>query len=372
MAGVPGPVTMVVSRQLEKRVSMIEKVGVRPHLVRSLIHSYGLVGPGGATALPLVPASTEELLAFHSRDYVHFLGQVREDEVEGEEFGLGYDCPVLPDMLGWARDVAGGSLTAASSLLAGAAVAINWHGGWHHAHRDSAAGFCYVNDVVLAIHKLQTKFKRVLYVDLDVHHGDGVEEAFSCTDRVATFSIHKFEPGFFPGSGSEGETGHGRGRGYAFNLPLREGLTDSMFVTLFSSVFQPLREAFRPSAVVVQCGADCLARDPMGGFSLTEAGPMAAVLEVQRAGLPLLLLGGGGYQPAAAARLWTAVTAAVLGRKLEQDIPEEDVYFSEYGPDFTLGLGPGCRRNTNTEAEALRLASDMRSRIAGLATPPAC
>ena len=93
-------------------------------------------------------------------------------------------------------------------------VALNWAGGWHHARRDSASGFCYVNDIVLAIHRLQAAFKRVMYVDLDVHHGDGVEDAFSSTDKVMTLSIHKMETGFFPGTGACTDTGYGKGRFY--------------------------------------------------------------------------------------------------------------------------------------------------------------
>jgi len=347
---------------------MIERVGERPHLVASLIRSYGLVGRGRVRAVPSTPAATEELLVFHSREYVAFLGRPEGAEEEEEEHGLGYDCPLLADMLGWARAVAGASLTAASSLLGGAAVAINWNGGWHHAHRDHAAGFCYVNDAVLAIHRLQGRFRRVLYVDLDVHHGDGVEEAFSCTDRVATLSLHQHEPGFFPGSGALEDTGLGRGKGWAVNLPLREGCTDAMFVTAFSAVFQPLVEKFVPECVVVQCGADCLARDPVGGFALTTSGPVAAVREVRRTGLPLLLLGGGGYHPANAARLWTAVTAAVVGVELDSDIPDTDQYFEHYGPDFTLEVGRGSRRNMNREEEVRSMLATTRTRLAGLAS----
>ena len=125
----------------------------------------------------------------------------------------GYDCPVLDRMDELATTLAAGSLTASDLLMERRVrVAINWSGGWHHAKRDTAAGFCYVNDVVLAIHRLQRVFTKVMYVDLDVHHGDGVEDAFSSTDKVLTFSIHKMEPGFFPGTGALGDVGYGRGR----------------------------------------------------------------------------------------------------------------------------------------------------------------
>ena len=169
-------------------------------------------GSGLAREIPSVPANLEDLLVFHTKDYLDFLAKADVDDggdSEEEEHGLGYDCPVLPDMLSWVKLVCGASLTAADHLLKGARVSINWNGGWHHAHRDHAGGFCYGNDVVLAIHRLQKGFKRVLYIDLDVHHGDGVEDAFSCTPRVATLSLHLHEPGFFPGSGAATEVSLG-------------------------------------------------------------------------------------------------------------------------------------------------------------------
>jgi len=369
-------VVIVTCEEVNRRVAQIEKVGSRPHLTTSLIRSYDLVGEGITTAQEVssTPATFDDLLVFHTRDYLDFLARADEEDEqdveEQEEHGLGYDCPVLPDMLKWVKVVGGASLTAADHLLKGANVSINWNGGWHHAHRDHAGGFCYVNDVVLAIHSLQKGFKRVLYIDLDVHHGDGVEEAFSCTSRVATLSLHLHEPGFFPGSGAASEVGHGKGRGFAVNMPFKEGLTDAFFVPAFSSVFQPLMETFQPSAIVLQCGADSLARDPMGGFSLTPKAILAAVEEVRRCGLPLLILGGGGYQPANAARLWTLITAAVLGKKLPEDIPDIDPYFSHYGPDFTLCLEPGSRKNRNTKEEVSKLVADARTRIKNLIIPP--
>merc|ERR1719346_214630 len=156
------------------------------------------------------------------------------DDQELDENGLGYDCPIFDNMLDFCLTVAGSSITAAHLLLSGMSTVLNWSGGWHHSHRTHAAGFCYVNDIVLAIHKLQAKFKKILYIDLDVHHGDGVEEAFSFTNRVATLSLHLHEPGFFPGSGAASEVGHGKGRGFAVNLPFKEGLTDAFFVPAFS------------------------------------------------------------------------------------------------------------------------------------------
>lgn len=132
------------------------------------------------------------------------------------------------------RTIAGGSLAAAKALVAGSVdVAVNFCGGWHHAQRDQASGFCYVNDCVLAILELQKRFKRVLYIDLDIHHGDGVENAFAFSRKVFTLSIHKCEEGYFPGTGSVNDIGLGGGRFYTCNVPLKDGASDQTFITIF-------------------------------------------------------------------------------------------------------------------------------------------
>ena len=144
------------------------------------------------------PATVDELTRFHSHEYVETLRRCgdRDDDDDDidealAEFGLGYDCPVIPELYDFASLVAGSSICAAKCLASGACdVAVNWFGGWHHAQRDAAAGFCYVNDVVLAVHALTASaFPRVLYIDLDVHHGDGVENAFLFTDKVSRFGF---------------------------------------------------------------------------------------------------------------------------------------------------------------------------------------
>ena len=125
---------------------------------------------------------------------------------------------------------------AAHRLTSGAAdIAINWAGGLHHAKKREASGFCYINDIVLGILELLRYYPRVLYIDIDCHHGDGVEEAFYTTDRVMTCSFHKFGE-YFPGTGTLSDRGRGKGRGYALNVPLRDGITDEAY----KSVFEPV------------------------------------------------------------------------------------------------------------------------------------
>ncbi|KAJ8536500.1 hypothetical protein K7X08_034901 [Anisodus acutangulus] len=145
-------------------------------------------------------------------------------------------------------------------------IAINWAGGLHDAKKSAASGFCYVNDIVLGILELLKVHNRVLYIDIDVHHGDGVEEAFYTTDRVMTVSFHKFGD-FFPGAGHIEDIGIGTGKYYALNAPLNDGIYDESFRSLFRPVIQKMMEVYQPDALVLQCGADSLAGDRLGCFN---------------------------------------------------------------------------------------------------------
>ena len=173
-------------------------------------------------------------------------------------------------------------------------IAINWSGGLHHAKKSEASGFCYINDIVLAILELLKYHPRVLYIDIDIHHGDGVEEAFYTTDRVMTVSFHKFGD-FFPGTGDFKDEGAERGKHYSVNVPLNDGIDDRSYTALFKAVISKVMEVYRPTVVVLQCGADSLTGDRLGCFNLTVKGHGECVKYVKSFGLPLLVLGGGGY-----------------------------------------------------------------------------
>ena len=144
-------------------------------------------------------------------------------------------------------------------------ICINWAGGLHHAKKCEASGFCYINDIVLAILELLKYHQRVLYIDIDVHHGDGVEEAFYLTNRVMTMSLHKFGD-FFPGTGGVKDVGEDIGKNYSVNVPLKSGMTDDMYIDIFKTISDEVRNRFQPSAVVIQCGADSLSWDRLGPF----------------------------------------------------------------------------------------------------------
>ncbi|CAM8960585.1 unnamed protein product [Rhodiola kirilowii] len=182
------------------------------------------------------PAEADDILQFHDPEYVDFLAKLsletERDHVvyrQLKRFNVGEDCPVFEGLFDFCQASTGGSIGAAVKLnRQDADIAINWAGGLHHAKKAEASGFCFVNDIVLGILELLKRHKRVLYVDIDVHHGDGVEEAFYLTDRVMTVSFHKFGD-FFPGTGHIKDIGQGAGMNYALNVPLSDGIDDETF-----------------------------------------------------------------------------------------------------------------------------------------------
>jgi histone deacetylase 1/2 len=202
-------------------------------------------------------------------------------------------------------------------------------------------------DIVLAIVELLKVHARVLYIDIDVHHGDGVEEAFYTTDRVMTFSLHKYGD-FFPGTGHVSDIGAKDGEGYSVNAPLNNGITDeTYFVDLFQPLLAKIMEIFQPGAIVLQCGADSLTGDRLGCFNLTLKGHARCVEYVKSFNVPLLVLGGGGYTIRNVARCWAYETAVLLDQPdVSNDIPFND-YYEYYAPDFTLHLTPEPMENLN-------------------------
>lgn len=162
------------------------------------------------------------------------------------------DCPIFPGCFTLSEISTGGSIDAAVMLNHKLAdVCINWSGGLHHAKKEEASGFCYVNDIVCAIIELLKYNNRVLYIDIDVHHGDGVEEAFYTTNRVMTVSFHRYGEGFFPGTGDLLDIGCGEGKFFALNVPLKPYINDDQFMDVFSTIMEKVREHYRPDVVVL-------------------------------------------------------------------------------------------------------------------------
>jgi len=322
----------------------------RNAMVHSLIEASGLLYK--VDVIKPTKASFDQLRSFHSSEYLCFLQESNkffDDENTQAEYGFGYDCPMKSGLYEYCREVAGGSITAAIYLCRkDYNVVFHWLGGWHHAKMSEAAGYCYVNDCVLAILELRKKFPKVLYIDFDLHHGDGVQDAFAGTNKVFTFSIHKYEPGFFPGSGNVNEIGFGKGKYHNVNIPLHDGIHDDSFMYACKRVLSLIKHKYSPDAVVCQVGVDGLNGDPMRSFNLTSFAFEECVKIITSWGLPTLFLGGGGYHEANSARCWTRLTASIADAPLPEDIPEHD-FFPCYGPDFDFKIEKSFKKDLNSK-----------------------
>ncbi|CAF1250240.1 unnamed protein product [Rotaria sp. Silwood1] len=326
---------------------------MKPHRIRmthNLILNYGLYRK--MEVYRPHKAIADEMTRFHSDEYVKFIQNIRPDNIldfnkQMQRFNVGEDCPVFEGLYEFCQISAGGSLAGAVKLNRKLTdIAINWAGGLHHAKKSEASGFCYINDIVLAILELLKYHQRVLYIDIDIHHGDGVEEAFYTTDRVMTVSFHKFGE-YFPGTGDLRDIGAGRGKYYAVNFPLRDGIDDDSYETIFKPVMTKVMESYQPNAVVLQCGADSLTGDRLGCFNLTLKGHGKCVEFMKGFNLPLLLVGGGGYTIRNVARAWTYETSIALNQEIPNELPYND-YFEYYGPDFKLHISPSNMPNQNS------------------------
>jgi acetoin utilization protein AcuC len=289
-------------------------------LTHELISLCGLDSP----VRDFAPASFEELMIFHDRRYLETLQDLSENpQASGYiAFGLGPgDNPVFSGVYDWSALLAGATLAAADLVSQDdAPAAFNMAGGMHHALAARAAGFCYVNDAVLAIRRLLGQDRRVAYVDIDVHHGDGVQWAFFDSDQVLTISLHQHPATLFPGTGYLEEMGRGPGKGFAVNLPLWPDSDDDVFMTSFDQVVPPLLEAFQPDYVVSQLGVDTFLADPLANLNLTTRGFGHAVRRLKElAWGRWIVLGGGGYHMINVARAWTLAWAIITGR--EDQVP---------------------------------------------------
>lgn len=273
------------------------------------------------------PASRDELERFHTARYLDELQRAASGDlrVEGLHMGLGTpDTPVFPDLWNYAVGAAGASLTAARLILDGARAAFTPWGGFHHAMPEKAAGFCYINDVVLACMELAAAGKRVLCLDVDAHHGDGTQWAFYRRNDVMTVSLHESGQTLFPWGGAEDELGEGAGYGFNVNVPFPAGTYDAVYLWAFGEVVWPLIEAYRPDAIVLELGMDALAGDPLTHLRLTNNVFVEILQRLMRLRVPLLITGGGGYHVENTVRGWT-----LAWKTLHEDGE----------PDLSIGMG---------------------------------
>jgi acetoin utilization protein AcuC len=268
------------------------------------------------------PAATvRQLVEFHDAQYVDALrsadaaNRVEVDIRERYRFGT-FENPLFPGVFERAATAVGGSILAAELALEGRVV-FHPAGGTHHGRRDRASGFCYFNDPVFAIRTLLDRgIARVLYVDLDAHHCDGVQDAFLDDPRVLVVSVH--EASRWPHTGLPGDRGHG----YARNFPVPAGFNDAELAFLMGEVVMPLAKDFAPQAVVITCGTDALAGDPLSRLALSNTALWSAVEALLHLAVPAVVLGGGGYNPWTLARCWTGLWGRVSGREIPVVLPE--------------------------------------------------
>jgi acetoin utilization protein AcuC len=297
----------------------------RLSLTFELCRAYGLLDFSDSRFIETVPATEAEVLRFHTPAYVKVLREASEGTFRGVyPHGLGPgDNPIFPGLWEWSLLHTGATLQCAK-LVADreGRIAFNIAGGLHHARADRASGFCYVNDPALAILHLLEKGYRVMYLDIDAHHGDGVQWAFYEEPRVLTVSFHQDGHTLFPGTGSVTEMGRGAGLGYAVNVPMLPGTDDEVFWLGFSAIVPQLMECFKPDVIVSQLGVDSFVTDPLASLELTNNGFSEVISFLKEQAPAWVALGGGGYNVRNVARAWTLAWAIMNGVDLPDDLPQ--------------------------------------------------
>ncbi|MBN1804272.1 MAG: acetoin utilization protein AcuC [Sedimentisphaerales bacterium] len=292
--------------------------------VRKILNSMALLSGDNMTEVAPVPAERIMLKKFHSARYLHALKTAEKGhwDIEALDMGIGtLDCPVFAGMYDYAVLAAGGTLTGVKTILSGSAdIAFNPSGGFHHAGPERAAGFCYIDDVALACTILAEEGRRVLYLDVDVHHGDGVAYGFYDRSDVMTISFHESPETLFPGTGFVEEIGKDEGLGYCVNVPLPVGTYDEVYIKAFETITLPLISAYGPDVIVFELGADALAGDPLAHLCLTNNTYADIIEHLLSFNIPIVATGGGGYNIENTVRAWALAWSVFAGAEGEHDM----------------------------------------------------
>ncbi len=277
------------------------------------------------------PVSVDQVKAIHDPEYVDIVEAAsRGEEVpDPARYGLGgADNPIVTGMAEAARHIAGGTLHGARLLLDGTAQKVlQLGGGFHHAHRALAAGFCLYNDLALALREMASAGWHVAYLDIDVHHGDGVQELFYGDGQVMTISLHESGEYLFPGTGWLHELGRGMGRSLKINLPLEPFTEGDSYLEVIEGTVEPALSWFRPNALVVQAGADAHFSDPLADLMLTTQDYVRVFERILQladsfAQGRILFTLGGGYSIRATVRIWTILYLLLHGKELPERLPQ--------------------------------------------------
>jgi len=287
-----------------------------------LCKRYGLIDEPWISVVGPEPIPDDLLLLFHTEKYLETLRNAGNGIITDETVmaGLGSsDNPIFSAMFEKSNCAAGGTLVALSHVMecGERAVAFNPIGGFHHAFPDYAEGFCYLNDIAVAGRRLRQQGKRFAYIDIDAHHGNGVEAAFQEDDGALVISIHQSGYTIYPGTGFENEIGQGKGRGYTINVPVPPQTDDDLYLKAFRAIVPPAVTAFAPDVILAQLGADSLANDPLTNLCLTNNAIRSIAMEIRGLCSKIVAMGGGGYNLEKATRAWTIAWAVLNDIELE-------------------------------------------------------
>ncbi len=320
-------------------------------------------------------ASHQELLLFHDQDY---LDLVKSADKTGTGFLDNGDTPAFKGCYQASALATGASLRAVELVMSGEVTyAMNISGGLHHAHPGRASGFCIFNDPAISIAYLKKKYglKRILYLDVDAHHGDGVMYGFYSDGGVLDIDFHEDGRHLFPGTGFTHEIGEGAGAGYKINVPLPPFTDDEPYLSSFREVVPNAVRKYRPEMLLLQCGADAHANDLLAHLQLTTSAYVEIVktareLAQEVAGGRLVVFGGGGYNPANVARAWTLAAATLIDLPMPATSPQGwqkvfEALVGEAAPKSVTSQGEGRKELSShvDRDEILRTVKDLKGRL---------
>jgi acetoin utilization deacetylase AcuC-like enzyme len=300
---------------------------------RSLNYSFGATHPynslrlknavsninaHGLSCCDFDDASDEDMLSIHTGGYIEHVKQCSTGAKSKFKYGIGdSDTPPFLGMYDACKAIAGATKAAADVLCRGDDLAFNISGGLHHARAHRASGFCAVDDIALGINTLLARFDKVAYLDIDLHHGDGVEERYTGVNRVLTASVHQFGFGFYPGTGCDSEDGD------YINEPLDAGTNGKDWLRAVDRLVDDIK-TYNPDALVLQCGVDAHYSDPLGSLNVTAREWFEAVQKAREIGKPMLVLGGGGYDHRNPARMWPAAVLSLCDMTYDDTWLDDD------------------------------------------------
>ena len=339
----------------------------RLQITMDLIEAYGLFDNPETPWVEAREADEQDVRLVHTSEYLEVLRQANTGQAPAQsgQYGLGSgDNPVFSGLYDWSLLVTGATLECIRQVrYENCRIAFNIAGGLHHALPNRASGFCYLNDPAIGIARMVQEGLRVVYLDLDVHHGDGVEAFFYDTDQVLTISIHQHGHTLFPGTGFPEEMGQGAGRGFAVNVPLAPGTDDDLYFWVFKETVPALVRAFDPDVLVTQLGVDTFTSDPLASLNLTNEGFCKLIREIKSWEFQWVALGGGGYNIMNVVRAWTSAWAIMKGAELSDDLPDDFISKHRHLLGKNLKLSGQAPLTSSVTRESTQRARQMADSV---------